>query len=182
MTQDAERLNQLLIQFEALVHKTMVRLNIQQHNMFYEDFTQELQLQLIEIYHSFEGNPLELEIDRYKFTAYAGQGLYWHGLNLLRQDNLDTVHTPKEEQLDWLLEQEANPNQKSTTTLYIEDFLAQAKSRLSDEDYLLLLYLVDGKYTLNELAKLLAVSRDTLYQRRKKIQTRLQDLKGCLMN
>ena len=127
MAQDAECLNQLLIQFEALVHKTMVRLNIQQHHMFYEDFTQELQLQLIEIYRSFEGNPLELEIDRYKFTAYAGQGLYWHGLNLLRQDNLDTVHTPKEEQLDWLLEQEANPKSKLYDHFIYRRFLSTSE-------------------------------------------------------
>ena len=182
MQEDANHLNELLIQFEALIHKTMQRLNIPQTNMFYEDFTQELYIQLIEIYYTFEGDPLAIEVDRYKFTAYAGRGLYWHGLNLLRQDKLDTFQATDEEQLDWLQEQEEQLTQTSSASLYIEDFLKQARARLAVEDYRLLLYLVEGTYTMKELAKLLGVSRDTIYQRRKRIQDRLQDLKECLIH
>lgn len=178
MNKESECLNQVLIQFEALVHKTMNRLNIPQNNMHYEDFTQKLQIQLIEIFQSFDGNPLDSEIDRYKFIAYAGQGLYWHGLNLLRQDNLEMIYPTDEEQIDWFIEgvEDARNN------LYVDDFLQQAKPRLSDEDYLLVLYMCEGKYTVLELANLMGVSRDTIYQRRKKIQLRLKDLKECLIN
>ena len=177
MKQDSEHLNQLLTEFEPLVHKTMNRLNILQNNIHYEDFTQELQIQLIDIYQSFEGSPLASEIDRYKFTAYAGQGLYWHGLNLLRQDTLETINPTDEAEMDWLMEEEG----ESSYSLYIEDFFQQAKRRLAAEDYLLVLYMSEGKYTMNELANLMGVSRDTIYQRKKRIQLRLQDLKECLI-
>lgn len=178
MNKESECLHQILIQFEALVHKTMNRLNISQNNMHYEDFTQELQIQLIEIFQSFDGNPLESEIDCYKFIAYAGQGLYWHGLNLLRQGNLEMIYPTDEEQIDWFIE-----GVKDTqNNLYINDFLQQAKPRLSEEDYLLVLYMCEGKYTVLELANLMGVSRTTIYQRRKRIQLRLQDLKECLID
>jgi len=183
LREDADYLNDLLRQFEALIHKTMNRLNISQNNMFYDDYTQELKLQLIDIYHSFTGNPLEVDVDRYKFTAYAGQGLYWHGLNLLRKNNrLDTFYPTDEETMDWLQGQESDSGQNFETSLYIEDFLQQAKARLTAEDYRLLLYLVEGQQTMKALAKRMGVSRDTIYQRRKRIQTRLHDLKDCLMH
>jgi len=182
LREDADYLNDLLRQFEALIHKTMNRLNIAQTHMFYDDFTQELKLQLIEIYQSFTGNPLESEIDRYKFTAYAGQGLYWHGLNLLRQDKLDTFYATDEETMDWLQGEKGEGGKNFETSLYIEDFLKQAKVRLTAEDYRLLLYLVEGQHTMETLAKRMGVSRDTIYQRRKRIQTRLDDLKECLMH
>src|SRR5690625_2553586 len=155
----------------------MNRLNILQNNIHYEDFTQELQIQLIDIYQSFEGSPLASEIDRYKFTAYAGQGVYWHGLNLLRQDTLETSNPTDEAEIDWLMEEEEH-----SYSLYIEDFLKQARRRLTVEDYLLVLYMSEGKYSMNELANLMGVSRDTIYQRKKRIQLRLQDLKECLIN
>src|SRR5690625_3012284 len=123
----------------------MNRLNILQNNIHYEDFTQELQIQLIDIYQSFEGSPLASEIDRYKFTAYAGQGLYWHGLNLLRQDTLDTINPTDEAEMDWFMEEEGEPSY----SLYIEDFFQQAKRRLAAEDYLLVLYMSEGKYTID---------------------------------
>lgn len=182
MKEASEELNALLLQFEALIHKTMSRLNIPQNNMFYEDFTQELALELIEIYQTFEGEPLASDIDRYKFTAYAGRGLYWQGLNLLRQDKLDTFYATDEEEMDWLQEQGEDAAEIFTTSIYIEDFLKQAKVRLSTEDYQLLLHLMEGKYTMQELAELMGVSRDTIYQRRKKIQGRLKDLKECLIH
>lgn len=182
LNEDPEDLNALLLQFEALIHKTMSRLNIPQNNMFYEDFTQELALELVEIYQTFEGEPLASDIDRYKFTAYAGRGLYWHGLNLLRQDKLDTFYATDEEEMDWLQEQGEDAAETLTTSIYIEDFLKQAQVRLSAEDYQLLLYLMEGKYTMQELAELMGVSRDTIYQRRQKMQGRLKDLKECLMH
>ncbi len=182
LKEEPEDLNALLRQFEALIHKTMSRLNIPQNNMFYEDFTQELSLELIEIYQNFEGEPLTSEIDRYKFTAYAGRGLYWHGLNLLRQEQLDTFYATDEEELDWLQEQGEDAPEPFATSVYIEDFLKQAQVRLSTADYQLLLYLMEEKYTMQELAELIGVSRDTIYQRRKKIQGRLKDIKECLMH
>ncbi len=178
----SEDLNTLLLQFEALIHKTMSRLNIPQNNMFYEDFTQELALELIEIYQTFEGEPLVSDIDRYKFTAYAGRGLYWQGLNLLRQNKLDTFYATDEEEIDWLQEQGEDAAETFTTSIYIEDFLKQAQARLSAEDYQLLLHLMEGKYTMQELAELMNVSRDTIYQRRQKMQGRLRDLKECLIH
>ena len=180
MKQNSEYLEKLLIQFQALIHKTMNRLNLRQHDMDYDDLTQELQLHLLTIFESFQGDPLRSEADRYKFTAYAGRGLYWHGLNLLRQNKMNPVHISDNEEMDWLIEQEGDSDKETQTNIYIEDFLKQAQGRLSEEDYSLLLHIVEGKYTMDELAGLMGVSRDTIYQRKKKIQQRLLNIKDCL--
>src|SRR5699024_768126 len=169
----------------------MNRLNLRQHDMDYDDLTQELQLHLLTIFESFQGDPLRSEADRYKFTAYAGRGLYWHGLNLLRQNKLNPLHISDNEEMDCLVEQVGTSdkdemyqldeqvgtsNKETQTNIYIEDFLKQAQDILSEKDYSLLLHIVEGKYTIDELAGLMGVSRDTIYQRKKKIQQRLLNI------
>src|SRR5699024_8968834 len=175
-------INQLLKDFKPLIHKTMQRLNIHSNHMDYDDFYQELQIKLISIYKSFNGDPLNVTTDSYRFTSYASTGLYWHGLNLLRKENHVTLQLTENEQIDWLAYEEDASNSMFKSDLFIEDFLKQVKSRLTDQEYLLLLYIVEGKYTVLELAELLNVSRDTIYQRKNKIQKRLHGLKECLMN
>ena len=70
--------------------------------MGYDDFFQELQLKLVDLYTHFDGLPLEKEIDRYRFTSYAKTGLYWHGLNLLRKDSFNHYQSIENEAFDYL--------------------------------------------------------------------------------
>lgn len=181
MNLSADIVNKLLEEFESLLYKTMHRLHITPNQSNYDDYFQELQIKLITIYQTFDGNPLSVIEDRYRFTAYAGKGLYWHGLYLFRKDNslLNEVNTM--EIAETLQNQEDNILEKNSE-LFISDFLNHAKNRLVEQDYLLLLYLVEGKRTVKEMARLMNVTRDTIYQRKNKIQEQLFNLKECLMD
>ena len=170
--------NQILEQFQPLIYKTLQKLNIQQHHMDYDDFFQELQIQLLKIFDEFSGDVLNQDVDRYKFTAYAGQGLYWHGLNLIRAEDVRAYDTIEDGQLDYLHTSECGFDLASN--LNIQEFFDLARVRLSDEDYELLLYLAEGKYGVQELAEVFGVSRKTIYERNKRICRRLEGIKNCL--
>src|SRR5699024_5031715 len=102
----------------------------------YEDFFQELQIKLVEIFYQFNGDPLGSDEDRFKFTAYANNGLYWHTLNLLKQKELSLIRVGDENQLEWMVNENSDLVQGMNTNLHIEDFLNQARKRLTYEDYL----------------------------------------------
>jgi len=174
--------NDLLLEFKPLIYKTMYRLNIKQNHADYDDFFQEMQIHLIEIFHKFAGDEENFEAERFKFTAYAGKGLYWYGIDLLHKGYVDNEQLIDRDQLDWFIESDGEVQDTPSSNVFIEDFLTQAKRRLSKQDYLLLLYLIQDNNTVQELADIMGVSRDTIYQRKKKIQTRLQDIKKCLMD
>ena len=180
MTIDNEYLNDLFKQFKPLIHQTMNRMKIFKNHMDYDDFIQELQIQLIEILHRFDGDPLASDEDRFKFTAYASNGLYWHGLNLLKKNDPEFVHAEDEDQLDWIISENSDWMQALNSNLPIEDFLNQARKRLTYEDYLLLMFLVEGEYSMKEIAEFFQIDLSTIYERKKKIQQRLQGIKHCL--
>lgn len=159
----------------------MQRLNIQSTHLYYDDFFQEMQIKLLDLYSSFDGNPIEVLEDRYRFAAYTSKGLYWHGLNLIRKEAPSSLSLFDNEQ-DEYIQIEDDSKSESTSSLYIEDFLRQAKNRLTKNEYILLLHLSEGKHSLMDIADLLSISRDTLYQRKKKIREKLDDLKECLIN
>lgn len=175
-------INELLTEFTPLLHKTMQRLNIRVTHMDYDDFFQELQIKLIHVYQTFDGEPLRVSSDRYRFTAYAGKGLYWHGLNLIRKDNAVHTHSLDSDQLEWFTHKDEEPAAPLQSSLFIEDFLQQAKKRLSPKDHELFLYLLEDTYTIQQLANMLKVSRDTIYKRKQKIQERLHGVKECLIH
>jgi len=182
MIYDATEIDDLLKEFEPLIHKTIQRLNIKQNNADYEDFFQELRLQLIKIYCSFDGKPLVEDTERYKFTAYASRGLYWHCVNLLKKEYNTSFQTIEDGKIDWFMQKDKTTKSNFETNIHIEEFFRLAEQRLSKQDYKLLLYLAEEKYTEQELADLMNVSRSTIYQRKKRIKARLSGIKKCLIN
>lgn len=180
MDWESIEVSKFLSEFQLLIHKTLQRLNIRQNHMDYDDFFQELQIQLLKLRENFECEGTDMEIERYKFTAYASQGLYWHGLNIIRNQSNKGFISVEENDLQWLEQKSDTSIQLSTSELYLEDFFTQAKKRLSDDDYLLLLYISEDQYTMQEIADLMGLSRETIYQRKKRIQQKLQDIKYCL--
>src|SRR5699024_10737969 len=116
--------------------------------------------------------------DSYKFTAYADNGLYWHGLNLLRQNEPEILYTDDEEQLDWFIYKESDLENLLSTDLHIQDFLNEAKKRLIYQDYLLLMFIIEGHHSVEEIAEFLEFAPSTIYQRKKSIQKRLEGIKG----
>lgn len=166
--------------FQPLVYKTLSRLNILQSNPDFEDYVQELTIHLLTLRASFHEEIFISDENRFKFTAYAAKGLYWFGLNLIRNSNKEYGYASTEDDIEHFW-QKQNNEMKSISKLHIEDFFAQAKKRLSVEDYRLLLYISDGGYTSSEIAILMEVSRSTVYDRIHKIQLRLEGLQECLV-
>lgn len=181
MEQEAIEVSRFLVDFKPLIYKTLKRLNIQPRHMDYEDCFQELQIHLLSIRKSYlkSGKLADAETERYKFTSYAGQGLYWHGLNLIKKNKKAAFQAIDSKDIEWL--NHAQNNKPSTRSdIVLSDFFCQAKKMLTDEDYLLLLFLADEEYTIDKIAEEMQVSRSTIYQRKSRIQERLQDIKDCL--
>lgn len=65
---------QLLVQFEPLLFKTLGRLNIRRVNADYDDFLQELRLKLLTISDKFDGDPYKEDV--FRFLGFAKQSLY----------------------------------------------------------------------------------------------------------
>lgn len=180
---DLESINvsKILIEFKPLIYKTLQRLHIHPQHMNFDDFFQELQIKLVKIYRKFEGDPLRIEADRYQFTAYAGNGLYWRGIDLFKKRSFNTLPIMEDEHLVKMVNEKEMTENWPGRNLILDEFFKKAKERLSESEYLLFTYLAEGQYTMTEIADILAVSRKTIYQRRKNIQRKIQDIKECLV-
>lgn len=179
---DVESINvsKVLVEFKPLVYKTLNRLRIHPNHMNFDDFYQELQIKLVKLYKRFDGDPLNNEVDRYKFTAFAGNGLYWRGIDLFKKKNFSTLPIVEDEHLERMVDSEGEKADSPESNVFLEDFLRQAKLRLTDSEYTLFMYLAEGHYTITEIADLLEVSRGTIYSRRNNMQVKIQDLKEYL--
>lgn len=179
---DVESINvsKLLIEFKPLIYKTLGRLRIHPNHMNFDDFFQELQIKLVEIYRTFDGDPLHVETDRYKFTAFAGNGLYWRGIDLFKKKNFSTLPVVEDVHLERMVERQEAAGNLPESNVFLDDFLSQAKSRLSESEFLLFTYLAEGDYTITEIADLMQVSRGTIYNRRNNMQVKIQDIKHYL--
>lgn len=182
MDLENEGISNFLKQFTPLIHKSVQGLNIRPYHMDYDDYYQELQIKLLEILKNFKNDTSDPEEKKCKFVAYASQGLYWHGVDLLRKKNNHSLGTMESETMQWLVDQELSDCDSLESDLSTDEFFRLAKKRLSTEDFSLLLELAEGKHTMDELAKKHGVVRATIYQRKERIQTRLADIKDCLMD
>lgn len=180
MTIDSEGTIVFLDEFKPLIYKTLNTLNISQHHPDYEDFFQEFQIQLLKILHKFQSDSTDLDEINCKFIAYAGQGLYWHGLALLRKKSQQPFQPIGTDQIEWLAHSDITEAGQLESTVGIEEFFDAAKKRLSEKEYLFMMQLIEGKYTMQVIADAYGVSRTTVYKWKEKIQEKLQDLKDCL--
>lgn len=174
--------HRFLEQFTPLIHRTLQRLSIYPQNMDYEDYYQELQIKLMDILRRFKIDSADLEEVNAKFTAFAGRGLYWHGLDLVRSKKNQSLASFEPDQIERLEDEESREEQQMERKLSTEDFFRLAKKRLSEKDFQLLLQFASGNYRMQDLADEYGVARDTIYQWKNKIQIRLADLKDCLMD
>ncbi|WP_161877693.1 sigma-70 family RNA polymerase sigma factor [Alkalibacterium sp. MB6] len=181
MDQASVNASKLIKKFTPLIHKTMHRLNISETHMLYDDFYQEFQIKLIQLYRSFDGDPLNIEADRYRFTAYAQKGLYWRGIDILKPKSYNFSNPIDDSKLAIIIDSKAENTNVIEQNHIIKEFISQAKSRLTDQEYMIFLYLTESNYNNQELADLLNVHRVTIAKRKKSIQKKLSDLKYTLM-
>lgn len=180
MTIDSEGTVMFLNQFKPLIHKTLQTLNISQYQNDYDDFFQEFQIQLLKISQKFQYDSIDLDEINCKFLAYAGQGLYWHGLSLLKKKSQQPFQPIGTDQIDTFSLSDVSEIASLESSLETEEFFDGAKNRLSDKEYLFMMQLIEGRYTMQEIADAYGVSRTTIYKWKEKIQMRLQDIKECL--
>ncbi|MGO4929526.1 sigma-70 family RNA polymerase sigma factor [Fundicoccus sp. Sow4_F4] len=166
--------SRILNQFEPLIHKTLQRMTIPQRHINYEDYAQELRMKLLTIEDSFDGKALGG--DRIRFVAYAGKGLYWYLVTLLRkeQKKQEVSFDEVERAVDFDM-----PIENSRIELVI--FLEEVRRRLDREEYELFLMLSDETLTVTEIARRYGVGRKTIYQRKNKIVDKINDLKTLLL-
>lgn len=166
-------LSQMIKQFEPLINKTLHKFKLYSTHIDYEDYAQELRIKLLEIGKSFDGKPLVKKDDRYRFIAYADNGLAWHLVNLLKKNKPVTAVSPEilEETLEDFL---ITPHYQVDAQL--AEYASYAKQALDSQEYLLYLMLMDQSFTGEEMANLLGISRSTLYEWKKSIQIKLNPL------
>lgn len=171
-----------LKQFRPLIYKTLNRLNIYSCQMDYEDYFQELQIKLIDLLKKFKNDSGDWEEMNAKFVAYAGRGLYWYGLDLLRDKNKNSFKTMASSTLEFALEGDCESIDHLESTLYTEDFFRLARKRLSVKDYDFLVKLSNNSSSMQDLADDYGVARDTLYQWKNRLKIRLEDIKDCIQD
>ena len=175
----------LLRLFVPLVYKTLARCNIHSAHIHYDDYWQELRIKLLQIAQNFDGQPLTNDDDRYRFTAYAQRGLYWHLIDLIRRDQRDLARQETPEDLQAFLENLSEPENihqapPSIASMYITRFIEQARHHLSEEEYQLFLLLTTEVGTYTEIAEILGITRENLYKRRIQLRRKLRPLKYLL--
>lgn len=171
--------SRVLAQFEKLIHRTLARAQVSQQHMFYDDYAQELRLKLLEIERNFDGQALGA--DRIRFVAFAGRGLYWQLISLLRKEKRVL---PSENVAD-LLDYGAGelvctaPGETASTGMLV--FIEEARRILTGDEFELFLLLCDGTWSMVELAEYYGVGRQTMYKRKEKLARKLEKLKGLLL-
>lgn len=166
--------SRVLNQFEPLVHKTLARLFIHPRHVSYEDYAQELRLKLLEIESSFDGRALGE--DRIRFVAFAGRGLYWYLVSLLRKEK--QAVTVSFDDIEAAVECVVPLESSRLELVY---FLEEVRRRLDEAEFELFQLLVDGEWTVTDIARFYDVSRKVIYRRKKKIVDKISDLKELLL-
>lgn len=167
--------NRLILQeFMPLIYKVLYQLSIFQSHYYFEDYVQELSLKLLQLAKRFKGDMLKDSDCRYQFVAYAQKGLYWFGLDLLKKQ--DKCHSQDIDQVS--IKELPSINPSFEANLQISQFFAEAKSRLSAFEFNLLQLL--SQYPVSDIADKLSLSRQAIYEKRKKIQNKLATLKPLL--
>lgn len=163
----------LVVTFDALIYKVIHELHVSPSHMAFEDYAQELRIHLFTLADRFDGDIFGK--DRFKFTKYAHQGLYWYLIDLLRYDQRRS-HSPLVE------EYQVKDMPRSQGYEFMLAFWQSAKKHLSESDYCLCRLLYTQECSMQELADYFGVSRKTLYQRRQKLKDKvgqlLQELNG----
>lgn len=184
MTIESMDADALLDKYKPLIYKTLHTMNIKKSHMDYEDYMQELSMQLLKTRKKFlasEKYTCEDEEDKQAmFIAYAGRGLYWHAINMLKKTQTQVFNCTEDEDMEWLSLTGTPCSSQIHENICLKDFFLQAKKRLSAEDYKLLLLLSDEQYIMREIAERMGVSVSVIHTRKERIQERLEGIRNCL--
>ena len=176
MFRNESRTQRLLDQFEPLIHKTLYRCQIWADHPHSEDYQQLLRLQLLKIAERFGQDPLD-EAERGRFVHYASQGLYWHLIDLLRQEG--------RQQAPLVSLDDAQASELSAAAGPLsgaEQFIRAAQRVLGPEELSLFYKLAEGNWSVQSLADYYGVSPRTIHRRRQRLAQQLAPYKDLLQN
>jgi|SRR5699024_8559317 len=172
-----KNLEKLTEQYTPLIHHVMKGLYLNLSDSYYEDYLQELYIKLFEIAAAFDGDPLDK--DNYRFTHYAKRGLRWHLIDLLRSAKKSNVEVPF---LDIYFLDKEKVEHSEDSRLRLSSFYTEVKQKLTKQELTLLVEMIAGNHTLQELATNYGVSRKTISERKKVIRDKLHSLKEVLIS
>lgn len=164
-----EHLEILLEQYSRLIHKVLVECG-QYNKPDYEDYYQELSIKLFELAEGYEGDPLGEDADRYRFTAFAKQGLKRGLIDMLRKEKFwnDAMTSPLSE---YIFESEVGKLSIENLLVLMNDL----RRYLTSGELNLVKGIVNG-INSKELAKCFGVSRKTIAKWKGQIRQKLSEI------
>lgn len=162
----------IIKQFEPLVYQTLHSFHISSRTPDFNDFAQELRIKLIYLAERFDGKPLKISSDRYRFVAYVKLGLKWHLLNLFKKSPRDILFDN-----DYSLETSPLQIKRDTAieNIKLAEYHRMARTLLKDREYFVYLALVDG-LSASQIMSSLDIKKSTFYKMKKDIKKKLQPL------
>ena len=171
----------ILDQFEAVIHQVLRSYQVDPRSADYPDYVQELRIKLLELAKNFDGQPLKLADDRYRFVYFAKQGLKWHLLNLFKKSPQEVSFMTD----PVLIPDTSCPfSEKAEARISLDHYHQQARSHLNDREYWIYRALIDDQLSHQEIQDQLGIKRSTYYKYRQAIQRKLADfypqIKQCV--
>lgn len=156
---------------KGIIYGALKRLNINNWAIEFDDLVQEGRLAFAKAFASYPDNPRENQ----KFNCYAYQAVYWRLLDLLRKSQMVNSHNDGESN-DLLMEipnSESNcPFERIATIDLMERLVKCCTER--ERRFIRLCY--EENLTGGEIAKQERISRQTVYQIRRKIKEKVQKI------
>ncbi|AEV95785.1 sigma-70 family RNA polymerase sigma factor [Pediococcus claussenii] len=157
---------------EGIIYGVLKRLNVNNWSAEFDDLVQEGRLAFAKAFVSYPDNPRENQ----KFSCYAYQAVYWRILDLLRKSQVINSHN--EGEVNDLLVEIPNPEsnylfEKTATIDLIERLMECCTER--ERRFIRLCY--EENLTGGEIAKKEKISRQTVYQIRRKIEGKFQKIR-----
>lgn len=160
----------LIEQFTPLVGYVLAKTGITKRHIYYHDYQQELFIKLLTLARGYEGNPLGA--DRYKFTAYAKQGLTWHLIELLRKYQRQV----SKEELHDIEPYPIGITDTQASQMELEELLTTIKAELTEEELQIVRWRYFHQGSMTELAQQMNISRRALYKKWEKLKDKLHGL------
>lgn len=164
-----EQLVDYMIAHEDLLVLALSKCFIYRTSANFDDCMQIARLAFLDAGHSFQRN-FKTEKDFDAFRGYAYRRIRWKVLDAIRKEQ--PVRTYSVALTDELSEYVSEPTALDfEASILLEELIDKVKEEVTDEDRELINELVYEQLTISEIAARHNVSRQTIYNRRKKVQT-----------
>ncbi|MGY3724345.1 RNA polymerase sigma factor, sigma-70 family [Granulicatella balaenopterae] len=156
-------------QFEGMVRKQLFRMNISYYHADYEDLLQEGRLVVLKTASEFVVDWND-EVDVGRFMCLAGKRIRWRLLDFLRHNQREAAVSCDDEEFYYLEDEDIALDQE----LEQVTLMKEVRKALNDEEWQLVVALMDADRPRTQIAKDFHMSRKILYTKRKELQKKLK--------